>query len=350
MKTRKLAEKGLALALTGLMLGILMTFSSGARAGPLLQGPVTVEGVADVAPVLHYQGRLLDPATGNPKPEGRYQMTFSIYEVESRGTPLWSETKDVTVSANGLFTVLLGDTRPLDPPIFNGRQLWLGVTVGSDPEAAPRQRIAHVAYALHAQQATNADLLGGQNASAFASASHTHDDRYFTEGESDARFVNASGDTMTGVLTVPRIAYSAPRTQYFMIGSAGFVPGSNVDYFNTYGNGGAYIVSGSGALVAPVHLPQGAVVTEFKVFFYDNSASDMTVYLDREGVSSSYFIMAEVTSAGISGYGSKSTTTISGNPINNTTGSYLVYAYSAAWDSNLRIKGALITYTISEAP
>ena len=32
--------------------------------------------------------------------------------------------------------------------------------------------------------------------------SHTHDDRYYTETESDARFVNVNGDTMTGVLTV----------------------------------------------------------------------------------------------------------------------------------------------------
>jgi hypothetical protein len=34
-----------------------------------------------------------------------------------------------------------------------------------------------------------------------ANDSHTHDTRYYTESEADSRFVNASGDTITGTLT-----------------------------------------------------------------------------------------------------------------------------------------------------
>jgi hypothetical protein len=286
----------------------------------------------------------------------------------------------------------------------------MGVTVDADPEATPRMRIAHAPYALHAQQASAADTLGGlpgsgyaltshehsgaaitsglvaderiagslardgevmplvlagdgsgsgldadrldgQDATAFAAASHIHDGRYYTEPEADARFINASGDVMTGTLTVPRIAYSAPRIQYLMIGSEGFVPGSNVPYANTYGNGGAYIVSGSGALVAPVHLPHGAVITEFKVFFYDASSSDMTASLETQGVASSYFVLASVSSTGISGYGNQTDATISNPTVDNKRYSYLIYAFCTAWDGgNLRIKGALVTYTIAEAP
>ena len=36
--------------------------------------------------------------------------------------------------------------------------------------------------------------------------------------------------------------------------------------------------------------------------------------------------------------------------IDNTTYSYLIYAYSASWDSNLRIKAAVIVYTVSTVP
>jgi len=36
----------------------------------------------------------------------------------------------------------------------------------------------------------------------YALLSHTHDDRYYTETESDNRFVNVSGDTMTGTLNI----------------------------------------------------------------------------------------------------------------------------------------------------
>ncbi len=332
-----------------------------------------------------------------------------IYNVETGGNPLWSETKSVAVT-NGLFSVLLGDTAALDPGIFNGQALWLGVTVGADPEATPRQRIAHSPYALHSQHANQANELGGfppgafaravhehsgaeitsgtvaapridpaiarddeivptvlsndgpgsgldadkldgQDASAFAPTNHLHDDRYYTEGESDGRFVNASGDTMSGPLTVPRIIYTSPRTQYFVVGGEGFVPGSNVDYFNTYGNGGAYIISGSGALVAPVHLPHGAVVTEFRVFFYDTSSSDMTVSLDLQGMSGGYSTMARVSSSGAPGYMSETDTTISSATIDNLAYSYLIYAFCPAWDGgNLKIKGAVIRYLLGEAP
>jgi hypothetical protein len=63
-----------------------------------------------------------------------------------------------------------------------------------------------------------------------------------------------------------------------------------------------------------------------------------------------YATMAQVNSSGISGYDSRTTTSISYATIDNTVRSYHVYAYSGAWDSNLKIKGALVTYTISEAP
>lgn len=45
--------------------------------------------------------------------------------------------------------------------------------------------------------ATNldADKLDGQNSSAFAPSTHSHDDRYFTEAESDSRFVNGTEHT-----------------------------------------------------------------------------------------------------------------------------------------------------------
>jgi len=417
---------------------------------PTGQGQVGVAAV--VSPLLQYQGRLTDPSTGEAVSDGTYSMSFRLYDVASGGTALWTEIKDVSVNG-GLFSTVLGDTSALSQALFDGQALWLGIKVGTDAEATPRQQIVPVAYALslvpgavveaniapvlevnntgggealrvggdlnvsgsltggshshaggeittgtiaeariapeiardvevasavsthagvsdaHHSRYTdseawdavlardvpgsglNADLLDDLDSSAFAPSSHDHDGRYHTEGESDSRFVNATGDTMSGALAVPRITYTFPRTHYFVVGSEGFVPGSNVDYQNTYGNGGAYIVSGFGALVAPVHLPDGAVVSEFEVFFYDDSGSDMTVYLNMQGMSGGYVIMAEVSTSGTPGYASQVDTTISGNPIDNTVGSYLVYAWCNPWDgSNLMIKAALITYTIGEAP
>lgn len=134
--------------------------------------------VAPVAPVLHYQGRLLDPTTGQAKADGPYPVVFRLYGTASGGSPLWTESKSITVS-RGLFATLLGDTTALDLAHFDGRELYLGVTVGSDPEAQPRQRIAFVAYALYA---ANADTLAGKSAAEFAAASHSHDGGAITSG------------------------------------------------------------------------------------------------------------------------------------------------------------------------
>ena len=45
-----------------------------------------------------------------------------------------------------------------------------------------------------------------------ANDSHTHDGRYYTESEQDARFVHLSGDTMTGTLTVPDLIVTNSMT------------------------------------------------------------------------------------------------------------------------------------------
>ena len=135
-------------------------------------GQIVVQDSAGVSspPVLTYQGRLLDPATGQPKPDGVYAVVFRLYDASGGGSLLWTEAKNITVSRS-LFTTLLGDTAALNLAVFNGQDLWLGVTVGADPEATPRQRFAYVPYALYA---LNADKVDGLDGGAFASASHTH--------------------------------------------------------------------------------------------------------------------------------------------------------------------------------
>lgn len=136
-------------------------------------------------PVIAYQARLIDPVTGQPKADGAYVMTFNLYPVATGGASLWTESKDIQVN-KGLFSTLLGDVTAFASGLFNGQDLYLGITVGSDPEATPRQRIGHVAYAIYAQTAAattadsaatagNAEKLDGQDATAFAPVVHQHD-------------------------------------------------------------------------------------------------------------------------------------------------------------------------------
>ena len=89
--------------------------------------------LADVPRLINYQGKLYDSA-GNPL-TGQYEVTFRLYNVESGGTHVWSETRNVNCE-NGLYNVILGLTAPIDPD-FDGNY-WLGVQVTGDAELSPR--------------------------------------------------------------------------------------------------------------------------------------------------------------------------------------------------------------------
>ncbi|MGD9101699.1 MAG: hypothetical protein PVF45_14555 [Anaerolineae bacterium] len=129
---------------------VLLWIASDGGLRSLADEPVVrneARSVSAVSPLLQYQGRLADPSTGEAVADDTYSMTFGLYDVDSGGTPLWTETKDVAVQG-GLFSTALGDTATLDAGLFNGQALWLGITVGADAEATPRQQVLPVAYAL----------------------------------------------------------------------------------------------------------------------------------------------------------------------------------------------------------
>lgn len=142
--------------------------------------------ISSEAASLQYQARLTDPGSGDPR-EGSFSMTFRLYETDVDGTAVWTETKDVLVE-NGLFNTLLGDTTPLPVDIFDGRDLWLGIQVGADEEAVPRQPLVPSAYAMHAD---DADSLDGKDSTDFAGTTHGHDGTDITGTVTDAAIPDA---------------------------------------------------------------------------------------------------------------------------------------------------------------
>ena len=141
----------------------LLWVASGVGAHPPADEPIGQKGVtigSTMSLMMKYQGRLLDPATGDPKPDGTYTMTFRIYDVSTGGTALWLETKDVEVKG-GLFNTILGDVTSLPQGIFTGQDLWLGVKVGADLETSPRQQLLSMPYAIYAHNADTVDGMEG---------------------------------------------------------------------------------------------------------------------------------------------------------------------------------------------
>ncbi len=108
---------------------------------------------AAVPPLLTEQGRLLDK-TSTPI-SGSATITFAIYTDPVLGTPTtapWSETQTITAD-NGFFSAELGTKSPLNPAMFTGAALYLGLTVNNDAEMTPRQPMLSVPYAFVAQNA-----------------------------------------------------------------------------------------------------------------------------------------------------------------------------------------------------
>jgi len=106
---------------------------------------------------INYQGWLgtADDTTGIT---GTFTMVFKIYDAETGGNNLWSETHEVQVS-HGVFNVILGSSNPIPAEIFTGAPLWLEISIAGEV-LSPRQKLVSVGYAIHAESAQSADVAG----------------------------------------------------------------------------------------------------------------------------------------------------------------------------------------------
>ena len=85
----------------------------------------------------------------------------------------------------------------------------------------------------------------------------------------------------------------------------------------------------TGTYIAPVNLPQGAVVKQLVVFYNDLRTDNLSVDLRRKTIDQFFQNLASVSSQGTDGYGSSVNDTINVNfkKIDNLTYSYAVTAY-----------------------
>ena len=104
---------------------------------------------AEVPRLIRFQGKVTD-IEGAPL-NGSYNITFRVYDAESGGTLLWSETQSAIPVNSGIFTVLLGNVASLD--LAFDIPYWLSMEVSDDGEMSPRQQITSVGYAIRAEVA-----------------------------------------------------------------------------------------------------------------------------------------------------------------------------------------------------
>ncbi len=159
--------------------------------------------VPSVPRMIPYQGRLTD-AGGNPL-TGAYLVRFQIYNAPAAGITLWDNGfRKINVAA-GLFTYNLGDSTVLPYSIFTSdTNVWLGITVGADPEISPRTKLNSVPYAY---KASTADTAGY---SRFAGSAF--DEAGFAASNTTGSVLISTVDT-----TLNFVTFSPPANGYVLV-------------------------------------------------------------------------------------------------------------------------------------
>ncbi len=168
---------------------------------------VTVAASAVTTSSINYQGRLTDSA-GEPL-SGTYTMTFRLYEVASGGSAMATDTHSITAT-EGLFNTNID----FDQKHFDGRGLWLGITVGTDSEMSPRQELRPVPYALSLKPGAN--IVGASSVALQAESTH------------------ASGSGIRGD------ASATSGTNYGVVGESKSPDGYGGYFYNNEGGTGVY--------------------------------------------------------------------------------------------------------------
>lgn len=179
-------------------------------------------------------------------------------------------------------------------------------------------------------------------------------------GQTNAGYFNGKVVVNSDVEAMGDYKYSSIKTYNKQFPSSAFAQSSpsETDTFTNTSNGYMYLSSGTSPydvnLIAPVNLPDAAVVTEVFAFFYDNSADDMTykIYLKRRGVTSTTVSNMATLLGNTTGASTNveyvSTTSITNPTIDNTKGQYYIFIslQISSIDANVRFYGITIRYTL----
>ena len=156
-----------AALLTGLSLSMFAGSGIAAAQNSTLNSSYTTASENPGVPrLVRFSGAVKDASGGVPA--GDVTLTFTFYEQQEGGVPLWSETQTVQLTKDGRYTVLLGakqqDGLPRDLFTSN-RARWVAVQPGlAGVDEQPRVLLVGVPYAI---KAADAETLGGLPASAF---------------------------------------------------------------------------------------------------------------------------------------------------------------------------------------
>jgi hypothetical protein len=115
---------------------------------------------------LSYQGFLADAADSSAV-TATLEMTFRLFDSETKGAELWSETHPAVEVGGGLFQVLLGSITAFPAGLFDGSGMWLQTEAGSEV-FSPRKSLVSVAFSQRSKNADHASTADWATAAQLA--------------------------------------------------------------------------------------------------------------------------------------------------------------------------------------
>ena len=141
MSNNRILVINIVVVIIVLVVGVVPSVMAGSQS---LQPPMDLGTEGKSIP---YSGRLTSD-DGESVLDGNFAFSFSLYDSEIGGIPLWSELQEGVWVAGGELSTLLGTANPIPPTVLQGNQeLWLAVGIRGPGEAGftvltPRQGLS----------------------------------------------------------------------------------------------------------------------------------------------------------------------------------------------------------------
>lgn len=107
-------------------------------------GQIDSDDKKEVKRALSYQSMIKD-SLGNPIEDGKYLISFKLYDSENSNDPVWFENQNVYIT-DGILNVLLGNKKRLEPELFIN-PLWL--TLEMNGEESEKQYVSASSYSMY---------------------------------------------------------------------------------------------------------------------------------------------------------------------------------------------------------
>ncbi len=222
---------------------------------------------AEVPGRIHHEGYLTN--SGGTPVNDTLSLTFSIYDIETGGTALWTEIQNLAIT-DGAFQVQLGEMVPFDLPF--DQQYYLSIKVGESSEMVPRFPLSSVPYSLRAKVAESV-IDGGSGGSSLSSADGiyqnvvnvsndgnvgigTADPEYALDLESNAttRFLQLNRDSATDKRSV--ITWAQQDTDLYYLVMDNGVTNTGTLEFNQPGVGSVLAMDANGNVGIGTNTPE----------------------------------------------------------------------------------------------